>query len=477
MKRYWRGAGIAALLAISACTSDDGFRDGGAFPPPAADGSWSSCAGDQCLDSLKIPAAVEHRGYASTLDGKPIEGSYILGHVEFDDQGWPQRREQMDTLLQRLDAWHDKTGQQFILVAFAHGWKSDARPTNHNLRSFQAVLEDIDRLERKRVAGAHKPPRKVVGVYVSWRGESLDSAPLDNVTFWDRKNAAERVGDRGAKELLITLNEKKKLWNGSGPDHLAGPDETQLIIIGHSFGGLLMYRATHTQVLERMLRRENGSRSPVAKSFGDFVLLVNPAFEGVAYEPIHDAARHRAAFPPSQRPVMMTVTSKTDNATGLMFPMGRGYTILQAAPHPGEREAVFNTVGHASRYTTHQLRWKDEVPACREVDGVKTITPGAPRAHDLTQLPAPSLATSDKASSPILSQGGDDYGCAEMSPRDGGVERNPYLVVEADHNIIPDHSAIDNARFVEFVHLFLAKEITWRQTDTGTGKGSRKGAE
>jgi hypothetical protein len=51
---------------------------------------------------------------------------------------------------------------------------------------------------------------------------------------------------------------------------------------------MLMNHALDTELMERALRIERegkgGYRFDTAKSFGDFVLLVNPAFEGAAYE-------------------------------------------------------------------------------------------------------------------------------------------------------------------------------------------------
>jgi hypothetical protein len=108
--------------------------------------------------------------------------------------------------------------------------------------------------------------------------------------------------------------------------------------------------------MERAVRIEKdqtgGYRYDMAKSFGDFIVLVNPAFEGASYEPLLKVAQSRC-FTKAQKPVMAIVTSKADLATKVAFPIGRLYTLTQSAPQSGEREAVMHTVGHLDRYITH----------------------------------------------------------------------------------------------------------------------------
>src|SRR6185295_1513970 len=129
-------------------------------------------------------------------------------------------------------------------------------------------------------------------------------------------------------ELLTRLNEYRSVRNPCREDH-----KTQLAVVGHSFGGLVVYSALSHVIMERAAdtgryaaQSCDGPRGPTvedggrtcydtARSFGDFVLLVNPAFEGSLYEPLFNIAANRC-YRPSQRPVLMTVTSTGDEATG-----------------------------------------------------------------------------------------------------------------------------------------------------------------
>ena len=80
--------------------------------------------------------------------------------------------------------------------------------------------------------------RKVVGVYIGWRGESIDIRGVNNLTYWDRKAVAEQVGRGGVTEFLLKL--EKALRN----------PETELnknvfLVTGHSFGGAVVLSALH----------------------------------------------------------------------------------------------------------------------------------------------------------------------------------------------------------------------------------------
>ena len=47
--------------------------------------------------------------------------------------------------------------------------------------------------------------RKVLGVYIGWRGNSSDLPILKHLTFWGRKRTADKVGLRGVTEALLRL--------------------------------------------------------------------------------------------------------------------------------------------------------------------------------------------------------------------------------------------------------------------------------
>jgi hypothetical protein len=108
---------------------------------------------------------------------------YRLAIVEFDDEGRCYDRRQMTALAGELDRL---SAADAVIVVFVHGWKHNGRSNDDNLKNFMQVLEDTARQQ-----GPGGLP--VLGVFVAWRGLSLFGLGLENLTFWDRKQAGLRV--------------------------------------------------------------------------------------------------------------------------------------------------------------------------------------------------------------------------------------------------------------------------------------------
>lgn len=456
--------------------------------------------------------AIQHRQYQ--YNKTPGEGQnlskadYYLAFVEFDDQGWfiePRQMQALFLLLNRIE--RGQTGRQAVadhplIILYVHGWKHNASECDDNVICFSRLLERMDILERHRRemtpdAGAAsskpQPPRPVVGVYVGWRGLSLDAGLLTNVTFWTRKAAAERVGRGGVKELLTRLNDYRAARNLDRKG-----DQTQLVIAGHSFGGLVVYSAISHSLVERAAHigrfdakhcRDIGPKTKkkpdglacydTATSFGDFVVLVNPAFEGSVYEPLYHVATNRC-YRDTQRPVLMTVTSEGDWATGKTFPLGRRASTLFeliGARSPAQRKSVVTAVGHDIRYQTHELKWVENQRArepgpkqgcdCPHLKPttdfnwksfakqVKRSQP-PPVGSQTHETRAPALKAEHQENKRIYA----DYGPGVRLEGDMKYNANfPYLMVKADREIIADHNAIYSEPFVKFLHAFFLLHI------------------
>jgi pimeloyl-ACP methyl ester carboxylesterase len=423
----------------------------------------AGCAHDVAYRPItKGTSSVEFRKY-ETPD-KSITGNYIIGYVEFDDQGWFHDASQPTALFQAVQNYRgDAPDTQFLIVVYAHGWKHNSSGPDNDIDEFRKLLERLDALEQRLAHDSKKKGRKVVGVYLGWRGASIQIPFIENVTFWTRKNTGERVGDRSAKQLLIELNEFRTSLNSwKDNDRLAKRNQTQLILIGHSFGGMLMYHALQTQLIEHALRLKQVKRDDgklvycygLAKSFGDFILLVNPAFEGAAYEPLFRAATTRPYYLDRQRPVMAIVTSKSDWATKYAFHAGRLYTYAQSAPQPqyDERDTVLDTVGHLPRYITHELKYEplEAGPADEKREGLSPTTKGQAKES----MDVPSRALKD-----VEETGDTKYAGVKVIKVTNLVKNFPYLVMSANSEIIDGHNDIWNDRFVEFMVSFIAKEI------------------
>jgi hypothetical protein len=175
--------------------------------------------------------------------GQPIEqtNDYYLAVIEFDEQGWFQdlgQRSEFERFLREKA----QQNEHLLIVVFIHGWKHNAAADDTSLQSFRGVLRDA-RFSEDRRSEDRGRDRKVLGVYLSWRGLSLSGNELStNASFWARKKAASKVAVGSIREILARLRAFQIALNKTN-DH-EGPDEgTRLIIAGHSFGGLILFTA------------------------------------------------------------------------------------------------------------------------------------------------------------------------------------------------------------------------------------------
>ncbi len=290
--------GIPDPTSVESCKVDDSqpsLVDKNNFGTPLA----------LCEDEKFASHAIQHRYYQAwdkpelklgeeTKKGKGkqrITGDYHLSFVEFDDQGWFADRRQMDALFTLLDKLEKENDGSTLIYVYAHGWKHNASSCDNNVICFSRLLERTDLVQRVQATMVDKDniqPRNVVGIYIGWRGLPFDGV-LNNLSFWSRKDTAARVGRGGVFELLTRLKDYR---NNRFKDFCVGalnedtqenllrryPDcesyiaeakivasenantlpldppnrePTQLIITGHSFGGLVIYSALSHALMER----------------------------------------------------------------------------------------------------------------------------------------------------------------------------------------------------------------------------------
>jgi hypothetical protein len=482
---------LVACMLLSACAYKIHRTQTLASPPTEPQHMVSKCAVDTAAKSneglslceksdnpnfSESPEshAIQHRFYVGCMDvedcsGNLSQGDYYLSFVEFDDQGWFADRRQMEALFALLDDLEVKNKKTLIYV-YAHGWKHNASACDNNVVCFSRLLERYDLAERFLRDEDHTTQRKVIGVYLGWQGLPFDGF-LNNLSFWTRKNAAARVGRGGVFELLTRLKDYQDNQDiRQKQEEETDTQKSQLVITGHSFGGLVIYEALSHALMERAAKTKptkpddsnNATQYEAAESFGDFVMLVNPAFEGSLYEPLFHIATNRC-YATDQRPVMMIVTSDADGATKTAFPIGRSFSTLFEHKRSSEQgKSMRQTIGHNDRYVTHNLGLtsnnEEKQPSKKEVPKEKDC--GCPHLE--------STSGWDAASVWDLFDGvvGNDYG--------NGVELKgvvikkdepkyasnyPYLVVKTDENLIADHNAIYSERFTTFSQVFVIKHI------------------
>ncbi len=342
---------------------------------------------------------------SSWLKGTHGEDLFV---VEFDDQGESFGHSQPDFALEHIrEMAQDPSDKRPLMVmVFVHGWHHSAKAGDANLESFRRVLSDL----------AQAPgltDRRWVGVYIGWRGESVNFPLLRYLTYWNRRNAAARVGGIPFARFLAELS-----------SIVQSRDENMMMAIGHSFGG----RVVETAVTNAMAFDEGKPKL-------DLVVLLNEASEGLRAKMSIDAIRHDTAksqVPREPQPEFVSLTSVGDSATGVAFPLGQWlpslnqrfqdysqYGDAREKTLAGQESLFRHTAGHTSDLWSHAVKTPDQVP---DWSNRQDVTPFS--IHDVLPGPKP------------------DY---LLVPIDNSFNQGtPYWIIQVPKEIIFDHDDIFN---------------------------------
>ena len=290
------------------------------------------------FDVESMSAVADDHVRAGEFSAAP--GEEGLSFVEFDEFGNFFSRKQLSDALGRA-----KTASQAgsTILVFVHGWHHDARPGDSNVRSFNELVSKV-----RKASGS-----KALGIYVGWRGETIDSnyaiADVASMllTFWGRKDAAHSVGYGGGVSELISELASIRAQNPS----------SRLVIMGHSFGGVVLYSSV-AQLLQQGIASDSttpfGGNSEISQ-VADTVILLNPALEAMKLRPLYEMAQARE-FAQKKAPRLVILTTTGDWATRYTFPVGRSIsTIFDRHDLRESRSQNLTAIGHYVPYVTHQL--------------------------------------------------------------------------------------------------------------------------
>ena len=416
---------LLMVITISSCAANSAFRTAPSGQTPCVSRSAEDCS---------------ESSYFLLAEDESVDYEIPMGIIEFDDQGALHDRARKDALMGQL---RNLASESDLLIAvFAHGWKNNAEYNNGNLRDFKTFLRRLAVADRIACGVSSCASRRVVGVYLGWRGLSATWEPFRSLSFWNRKKRAHRVGQDGVTEIL---GELRKID--------ASTRNSKLVLIGHSFGGGLVYTATQ-QILQRdMAFPRQGS---ISRTLADLIVLVNPAFEAARMTAIREKSE-KLRFGQSQRPILAILTSRTDVATRLAFPVGRILSNLftdynPARPDQGKLNRT--AIGHYEPYQTHRLYL--EPPSNTRQKGQDLGFRAA-----LCSWRDFQSGTSDQwdlQNGLVLERN------AEMSV--DGQRNNPYINVTVADEVISGHNQIWSDEFLVFMYRFIAVQ------DAGGCRGS-----
>jgi pimeloyl-ACP methyl ester carboxylesterase len=374
-------------------------------------------------------AADERTGSASTDENHRIieeYPDYFIGFAEFDDQGWAYSNvNQLDIIRDRIAAdlanpAYEK--QDFLVLVFVHGWHHNARDNDSNVQQFRQMVDiAANGLEKSVDSGVLKTHRRVIGIYVGWRGESVDAPLLRYLTVFDRRNAAERVAQGAVRQLFANIRLQQLQAQDAFGDGCPKSARMRTVVIGHSFGGLIAFNALGQAELNELTLEQRVTQTPCTADdegrvrgsrlpslWPDAMILINPAFEASRYEsfdrlmksapPPKSAANAETASsagvvsaPNSLTPAwqqlavprFIVVASATDHWTGGAFTKGRRATTLfeKYARFPpeqtqAEREANLHSIAYVNAYRTHTLDLPVDQPDAKAVARLVPVLAG-----------------------------------------------------------------------------------------------------
>ena len=265
-----------------------------------------------------------------------------------------------------------------------------------------------------------------IGIYLGWRGELTPVPLLKQLTFYNRKAAAERIASNfDCYDAIAAVSEAARKYHGSGGQYT--------ILLGHSFGGLIVERSVAHAINAEMHGHANADRSLPA----DLILLVNPASDSILSRQMIAALYSRKTE--NSRPFLVSITSTGDSATGLAFPIGSSLAATTKAfnkvPAPGPNK----TLGSERRFYT-------STPGHNELL-INHITEKLSKTIRSPQgLPALETNLSHNLSADVFTLDGPNGTLELWQIKHVGSVDVPYWDVKVDPSIIKNHGDLWNER-------------------------------
>lgn len=364
----------AIAMTVCACTPIKEIRTD---IPDQAQASGSAPAAI-LVAPTEVPSACDVGSAARGENRHMFEdyGSFVLAFAEFDDQGWSYDGDRQLTAIRTRLATELKDpaymDADFVVVLFVHGWHHNAHDNDCNVQEARQMLRiGSEQFDQAIKDGKFKRKRRLFGIYVGWRGESVNALGLRYTTVIDRRDTAEKVAKGSMRQLLADLHEQQLIAQAAASDRTDPADRAArmfTMVVGHSFGGLIVFNALSQQLTSDLTSIVDvvctpGGASAVTRAWPDVVVLINPAFEATRFEPLNRLADRAAGCRyQAKHPVLMVITADNDQWTGSAFTTGRhlstlfeGYDESTSQSRAQETNSNLRAIGFVDRYRTHRL--------------------------------------------------------------------------------------------------------------------------
>lgn len=299
-----------------------------------------------------------------------------LAIIEFDEFGMLWERDQLESAIELIRDQNAKSERGIAVFTYTHGWMNNADPDReeNDLARFEVGLRELgERLHH----GGEDAPDHIVGVYLGWRG-ATDRIPLwHELSFWNRKDAAERVASYQMWETLFRVTVAAKQRPG-----------TKVLLAGHSMGGMILGKTLAPSLTTLLMT----AGSEGVRSLADMVLLENPAMDGLSAYEFIDYLKRSGAYVelekadgqivPAPGPVVVSVTSEVDWVTRVAYAAGQVIDNLPRAFRddlgegvPSQGEFANRAHGHMDYLVSHRAWVEDGEVVLERVEGAYNDTP------------------------------------------------------------------------------------------------------
>jgi pimeloyl-ACP methyl ester carboxylesterase len=405
----------------------------------------TGCVGQRqyrSIDKSVRYEALQARQFDPRQNADTVLYPYHLAFIEFDERGEFFDRRQLDSALATISKARDRAATltrtqppdsapvRPTVVLFVHGWKHNASDKSANVWGFRQLLAGFS-LQTK---------APVVGIYVGWRGLTLTPPILKELTFFDRHQKSQALPNAHLVESLTSIMSAAKVVRAQGE-----PTAT-MVLFGHSFGGAVLESAL-TQTFAGLVANAADVRKITWPA--DLIVYVNQAQEAdrsyQLIEAMHtkgsprdtvSSCRSPTSTTDPDVPVMVSISSTGDYATGAAFPVGkaflRPFQKLREYKQPnflgfkGQGRMFFNPTAHLSEFHSHFIgrvedpKIQDALRQCHEYLRWRVL--------------------------------GGEYAVVE---KPGAANRTPYWVMSMPPSIVPDHGTIFTPVFRNLLVGFL----------------------
>ncbi|GJE53801.1 hypothetical protein [Methylobacterium thuringiense] len=293
-----------------------------------------------------------------------------------------------------------ETARPKFVVLYIHGWHHGADPNAGDLLEFQKLITNL---------ASVYPDQQVTGLYVSWNANS-DLPLWHYLDFWQKAAVADRIAASGNVTSFISA--ASEIIAKSKPGG-------RFITIGHSFGARILMSSSAQSALVSTQKAHPGQPGGTYKqieSLSQTAILLNPALEAAYFTPLASFSRPAEKFSPQQKPIILTISTENDWATGYAFPLGQWLAWKTA-------EKEVRTLGNYKDFQTHTLTSESKT-SCENTGQVTALTEGFQK---------------------------DDI-CLR---RTNSFKHNPFMVVRTNAEILSGHNGIWDRRFSEWLFSYV----------------------